>query len=378
MKIKLFLALLLLFLNFSQDTFAQLKLNGGGKINISGGTSSSTIFFVLNNPISTPLATSDPTDGIIMEAEYNRLQYNLGTATTAITVPYMSSLLESFPLTLNPTSAGVGSGQILFSTTKATTRSTGFDNSLYKPSDITTMSTGVSAIDRFWLIDATNYTTKPAVNLSFSYIDAEWATNGGNSINEAGLKAQRYNNEQNNWQVTTTFPATGTINTTGNTVSNVSVSASNFYRTWTLSDQVVALPVQLLLFDGQKLETDNELFWITETELNNKFFTVEKTTDGQHFETVGTLNGAVNSAQNLNYSLIDNNVKPEINYYRLKQTDFDGKYTFSEMITIDNRMLQANKEIMLKTNVLGQEVIENYRGLVIIVYADGTSMKVIQ
>jgi hypothetical protein len=142
--------------------------------------------------------------------------------------------------------------------------------------------------------------------------------------------------------------------------------------------QVVSLPIELLLFNGQKLRNENKLFWITETQLNNDLFTVEKTNDGQDFVSVGNLNGAGNSYQQLHYSLIDNNVKPELNYYRLKQTDFDGKYTYSEMITIDNRVIQANKEIVLKTNILGQEVNEYYRGLVLIIYADGTSMKVMQ
>jgi hypothetical protein len=194
MNTNIIYSLSLLLLNFSVESFAQLNINGGAKININGGTVASTIYVVINSPISTPIVTSGSTDGIITEAEYNRLQYNLATATTAITVPFMSSLLESFPLIVTPTSAGVGDGNILFSTTKAVTRATGYNNSVYKPSDITSMSTGVSAIDRFWIIDATGYTTKPAVTLSFTYIDDEWASNGGNTITESALKAQRYNN----------------------------------------------------------------------------------------------------------------------------------------------------------------------------------------
>jgi len=90
-------------------------LNGGGIIKINGGTSSNNIFVVLNNPPSTPIKTSGSSDGIIMEEEYNRLQYNLGTATTTIAVPYMSNLLEQLTLTVTPTTAGVGSGNIRFS-----------------------------------------------------------------------------------------------------------------------------------------------------------------------------------------------------------------------------------------------------------------------
>ena len=68
-----------------------------------------------------------------------------------------------------------------------------------------------------------------------------------------------------------------------------------------------------------------------------------------------------------------------INYYRLLQTDFDGKYTVSDLISIDNREGDvARGDAVLRTNTLGQEVNEMYRGLVIIVYSNGTSEKVIQ
>lgn len=112
--------------------------------------------------------------------------------------------------------------------------------------------------------------------------------------------------------------------------------------------------------------------------MNNAFFTVEKTYDGKNFEYLGKLNGAGNSTQSLNYSLIDYNIRPVINYYRLKQTDFDGLSTLSEIITIDNTLNSLSKEIVLKTNILGQEVNENYHGLVVVIYSDGSSVKVIQ
>jgi len=215
MKIR---SLLIVLLSFSQLN-AQLVINNGAKMVINGGTSSTPAYVVLDNPTATPISTNGATNGIISESEYNILQYNLKTGTTAITVPYMSSYLESFPLTLNVTAAGSGSGNIRFSTVVPPVRATGFNNFLYRPSDVTNMYGGSTivnnsdkTIDRFWIIDATGYTTKPAVNLTFTYIDAEHAANGGNTITELNLRAQRFNPTTDSWEGYSSYLPTGTIN----------------------------------------------------------------------------------------------------------------------------------------------------------------------
>lgn len=139
---------------------------------------------------------------------------------------------------------------------------------------------------------------------------------------------------------------------------------------------VVTLPIELTTFTGTKIGRANELKWITSTESNNDFFTLEKTTDGLCFELVGFHDGAGTSTSQNHYNMIDDNVKQAINYYRLKQTDFDGVFKYEGYISVDNRPVP--KEIVSTTNVLGEEVNEYYRGVVIIHYSDGTAMKVIQ
>lgn len=143
-------------------------------------------------------------------------------------------------------------------------------------------------------------------------------------------------------------------------------------------ENTVALPIQLISFTGKKSGENNDIYWSTASELNNDYFTIEKTLDGINFETVGFENGAENSIQSLDYSLTDFNVRKELNYYRLIQTDFDGKSTFSNVISIDNRTSSIEKEVIMTVNILGQEVNDTYRGLVVIVYSDGSSIKIVQ
>ena len=74
----------------------------------------------------------------------------------------------------------------------------------------------------------------------------------------------------------------------------------------------------------------------------------------------------------------DYDVLATLNYYRLKQTDFDGKFEYSKTISIDNRVDNSFKEIIGRTNLLGQDVDEFYNGIVIVRYKDGTSQKFYQ
>ena len=141
---------------------------------------------------------------------------------------------------------------------------------------------------------------------------------------------------------------------------------------------ITPLPIEIISFTGDKIGENNVLKWSTLVEVNNDFFTIEKTNDGFTFEIVGILNGAGNSNESLDYILTDFNVSRVINYYRLRQTDFDGQSTLSDLISIDNNITENSKKIILKTNILGQVVNDEFKGLILIVYEDGTSIKTIQ
>ncbi|MEQ9166592.1 MAG: T9SS type A sorting domain-containing protein, partial [Fulvivirga sp.] len=84
------------------------------------------------------------------------------------------------------------------------------------------------------------------------------------------------------------------------------------------------LPIELLAFSAIVNEIRVELDWSTASELNNDYFTIERSSDGLSFEPVATVTGAGNSSETLNYSFVDRNPLFGKSYYRLKQTDFDG------------------------------------------------------
>jgi len=94
------------------------------------------------------------------------------------------------------------------------------------------------------------------------------------------------------------------------------------------------LPIELLSFTAAVKDADVQLNWATASETNNDYFSIERTTDGIIFETIAIVNGAGNSSQILNYSAFDNAPLNGISYYRLKQTDYDGLFEYSNIVSV--------------------------------------------
>ncbi len=95
------------------------------------------------------------------------------------------------------------------------------------------------------------------------------------------------------------------------------------------------LPIELISFDARSNLKVVDLNWSTASEKNNDYFTIEKTKDGIRFDVVETIDGAGNSTSVLNYSTKDNSPYAGVSYYRLKQTDFNGAFTYSDLKMVD-------------------------------------------
>jgi hypothetical protein len=92
------------------------------------------------------------------------------------------------------------------------------------------------------------------------------------------------------------------------------------------------LPVQLVSFNAQLQENKTVLAsWATASEVNCASFTVEKSKDGSNFESVSTVPGNGTTSQPHSYSVVDENPFVGVSYYRLKETDYDGSYTYSSL-----------------------------------------------
>ena len=133
----------------------------------------------------------------------------------------------------------------------------------------------------------------------------------------------------------------------------------------------IVLPVELTRFDGKAEPEGNVLSWSTATESGNMGFEVEMSADGIHFEKAGFVEGHGNTTELHQYDFLHKGASAGVTYYRLKQLDTDGEYTYSEIIAI-SRVAGANNAVTIYPNPVGNTLfIENGEGTVTIFNALG-------
>lgn len=111
------------------------------------------------------------------------------------------------------------------------------------------------------------------------------------------------------------------------------------------------LPIELISFNSECLNGKTDLKWTTATETNNNFFTIEFSMDAVNWIILKQINGAGNSTTLLNYSYTDLKSYNSVSYYRLKQTDFDGRFMYSKIIEAKNCIVDiAGIQITLSPN----------------------------
>lgn len=96
----------------------------------------------------------------------------------------------------------------------------------------------------------------------------------------------------------------------------------------------VPLPVSITDFNGFADGENNILKWTTMSETNNDYFVLERSSDGLNYMEIARVDGQGTTEETFQYTYTDAGVKTVRNYYRLRQVDFDGKWSYSSVITI--------------------------------------------
>jgi len=130
----------------------------------------------------------------------------------------------------------------------------------------------------------------------------------------------------------------------------------------------VALPVELILFEAKKNSQIVNLRWSTASENNNDYFTVERSSDMFQFDKVAMVKGAGTSTMQSNYITTDPFPLEGISYYRLKQTDYDGKFTYSQIISIEFTYGNNGMEVVAYPNPVNGQYRNN-----VTLYVSGVS-----
>jgi hypothetical protein len=179
-----------------------------------------------------------------------------------------------------------------------------------------------------WRINQANGLVGGTYNLSLS----------GNQfrgiVNTSSISVIRRLNNVSNWSDSGTYTAT-----TGSTTSPVfNRSGLTVYGEFTAASDTLSnpLPVSLLEFNAKPSGEDVLVYWTTVSEINNKGFHIERSIDGNQFEGIQFVEGAIQSNTTINYQELDNNAFAVNNtlYYRLRQVDLDGTETLSQVVQV--------------------------------------------
>ena len=159
--------------------------------------------------------------------------------------------------------------------------------------------------------------------------DLALAANSAIYIENGGTVSSQ--NHGNNTYITVAGVTEWTGNNQGST-SGVSGTVS------ISSGGVIVTPIELLTFTAAPNGNKVAINWQTVTETNNQYFTIERSADGKNFSELTRLNSVApngNSTSLLSYQFFDESPFSGASYYRLKQTDYNGKFAYFNMVSVD-------------------------------------------
>lgn len=217
----------------------------------------------------------------------------------------------------------------------------------YHPSYITVSSC------EYWVLDRTTGTSNVTVTLSWNSADCT----GAYISDLTSLRVARWNGSA--------WVDHGNGGTTGSAANGTIVSSAvvTSFSPFTLASTSLAnpLPIELVDFSAVPVGEFVNLTWNTRSELNNDFFTVERSNKGDEFDQIGIIQGSGTTSTSHSYGFIDLDPLLNVSYYRLKQSDYDGSTTFSKILKVDRN---SPKQLITYPNPAKQsEVISiNYKG----------------
>ena len=195
---------------------------------------------------------------------------------------------------------------------------------------------GSAHISRYWTFTQSGVATA-TFDITMEYVDADVA--GGS---EADLVPIKFG-----------------VDADTSDFSSFTLDVANNRMTWqgltsfssvTMGGVSVTTPVELLYFSGKQVDTRVQLEWATAVEINNEGFEIEWATESGGFEMIGFVEGNGDTEEIVEYDYTDYEPVPGINYYRLRQVDFDGKFEYSSIISVQYEVFEKVFEVAVFPN----------------------------
>lgn len=172
-------------------------------------------------------------------------------------------------------------------------------------------------LSRYWTVESND--------LTLTSYDIEVFYNESGDVNgtEANMVLGKYNGS--------TWANVGTVTAGSDKLGATALTSLSDFT----GGESSALPIELLSFNAQLEEDGILLNWTTQSEYNNDYFDIQRSSDGNIWEVIGTVQGSGTSLVPISYNYLDRNAIANKNYYRLIQIDFDGKSSFSNILLVE-------------------------------------------
>ncbi len=206
----------------------------------------------------------------------------------------------------------------------------GNDNAdLYKIRNFERPESINSRLNREWYVQEAG--TVGTVTLSFDLSLIEGPTGvGTNNLNQVRLLLDDdgQGTPDSDFSAGVTIIAPTTIDSENDIITfDVDFADGEYFTLGSFEND--ALPVELIDFNVQEVQGEVLLNWVTASEENNAFYSVERSLDGVNYEVLSNLDGAGTTSEIQNYQYWDTNPQIGFNFYRIKQTDIDGSFSYS-------------------------------------------------
>ncbi len=181
-------------------------------------------------------------------------------------------------------------------------------------------SNGSTAVDRFYIVKD-SLGVAPQADITFRWAPAERAAN--NPSGALPMSAQRWISATDYWE----FPFVAGQTYVADQVTVPNYTGFNTADWWTVVGNNTPLPVSLLEFTARQYKDRMKLMWSTASEINNSHFDIERTTDHISFDFISRVESQGPGNNTQEYVTWDYRPLEGLQYYYLRQVDFDGKVT---------------------------------------------------
>jgi hypothetical protein len=206
---------------------------------------------------------------------------------------------------------------------------------IYTPDDDAGM-TAVSIEKRWardWYFDITDAGSAITVDLTFDFTEAEMNSSSSPAGTTTNYKLLYRSGTSGDWKIVSSASSktASQVLFTGQALAD----GDGYYTLGTIDSTNSPLPIELISFDAINNNSSVILNWETATEINNDFFEIQHSINNNDWEEIGRIEGNGTTNKLHSYSFTHQSPVKGVNYYRLKQTDFDGKFSFSQIRSVN-------------------------------------------